>query len=321
MSIKKGSLSAPLLPQSYDGIIDESKLDQSILLVKINRYEDVHIGDTIIAHLNNYISSLPYYMVSENQNSSNYEITIPFSTIPLGSYDVFYTVTDSSGNSWNSATNSVTIIKSDPSPPPIIASLKAEFLANGIPANGYTPNSVLITALDEKKKPVSGVPIRIVSDDDICIAPSSCVTDQNGKVAFYSTSSADGIFSIQVLSGATSNTVELYFSSVNEARLEITGKEQIGEEYEVITIQVNDKHTPEQIKNAVVYYKINLANNISSALEIGSNPETIRSMITNEYGQFQINLKGKVGGHCTIWVTANNYVGSVKYTKEQLEGY
>lgn len=309
------------LPQSHNGIIDESELDQDELVVIIKRHEEVRIGYQIIVHLTPYLSSIPFFITDENIENPTYQITIPFSAIPLGSYDIYYTITDLVGNIAKSESTHVTIKKSDYSQPAVIASLESEILANGMPANDYTPNVVLITALDEKMKPVSGAPIRIVPNDDICIAPSSCVTDQNGNIAFCSTSSADGIFSIQISSEATSNTVELYFSPINEARLDITGKEQIGEEYEVITIQVHDKNTLKQIKNAVVYYKIDPSHNIIGVLEIGSNPETIRSMITNEYGQFQVNLKGKVGGHCTIWATVNNYVGSVEYTKEQLEGY
>ncbi|CEE91889.1 hypothetical protein XNA1_2460003 [Xenorhabdus nematophila str. Anatoliense] len=315
MPIKKNSLVAPFLPQSYDGTIDLSKLDQSILVIKINHYEAVHIGDVIIVYLNQYLSSIPYYITNENQHYPAYEITIPFSTIPLGSYNVFYTVTDFAGNPSDSATNSVTIIKSDPSPFPAIASLKTEVLTNGMPANDYTPNVILITALDEKTQSVSGVPIHIITKDNMSIAPSSCTTDQDGKVVFCSTSRADGLFAIQVSSGATSNTAELYFSPTNEALLEITGKEQISEEYEIITIQVHDKQTLKQIKNATVYYKIDLAHNIHAVLDIGSNPDTIQSISTDEYGQFKINLKGKIGGYCVISATANNYIGSVKYTK------
>ncbi len=53
---------------------------------------------------------------------------------------------------------------------------------------------------------------------------------------------------------------------------------------------------------------------MSNILEISLNPKTIRPMITDEIGQFQINLKGKSGGSCIIRVTANNYVGSINYT-------
>ncbi|WP_051502595.1 Ig-like domain-containing protein [Xenorhabdus cabanillasii] len=183
-----------------------------------------------------------------------------------------------------------------------------------MPSNDYTPNSVLITALDEKKEAVSGAQIHIVSNDNMRITPSSGVTNQDGQVVFCATSNADGIFSIQVASGNIKDKAELYFSPVNEAKVIITGREKIGEEYETITIQVYDKNTIKPIKNSIVSYKIDQAINISNILEIALNSDTIRSMITDEIGQFQINLKGKAGGNCIIRVTANNYVGSVKYS-------
>ncbi|PHM30488.1 Ig-like domain-containing protein [Xenorhabdus innexi] len=319
MPIQKNNLVEPFLPQSYNGVIDESKLDQSILVIKINQYNDAHIGDVIVVHLNNYISSLPYYITEKNKNDSYYEITIPFSTIPLGNYNIFYTITDVAENTSNSATNSVKIIKSNTSTSSVISSLKIEVLTNGMPANDYTPNVVLITALDEKMKSVSGIPIHIASNDNMCITPSSAVTNQDGEVIFCVTSNSDGIFSIQATSGNVKEKAELYFSPIYEAILKITGKEQIGEEYEIITIQAHDKKTLKKIKNATVYYKTEQSNNINPVLIIGSNNNTIQLMSTDEYGQFKINLKGKVGGCCIISATANNYMGSVKYTKEKLE--
>ncbi|PHM25060.1 hypothetical protein [Xenorhabdus budapestensis] len=215
------SLTAPFLPQSSNGIIDESELSQPVLVVIVNRYEYAHIGDYIIVHLNDYISSKPFYIIEENIHLPNYEIIIPFSVIPFGSYDVFYTVTDWTGNPVSSATNHVTIKKSD-YPQPFL-----------------------------------------------------------------------------------------------EATLIITGYQSIGDEYEILTIQVHDKQTSEQIKNTAVSYEIDQAINISDVSEIGSNPDTIQSMTTDEYGQFKINLKGEVGGNCIIRVTANNRVGSIKYTMGQ----
>ncbi|CDL80151.1 hypothetical protein [Xenorhabdus cabanillasii] len=39
MYIKHNNLTAPFLPQSNNGIIDESELSQSVLVVVVNRYE------------------------------------------------------------------------------------------------------------------------------------------------------------------------------------------------------------------------------------------------------------------------------------------
>ncbi|PHM45549.1 Ig-like domain-containing protein [Xenorhabdus miraniensis] len=321
MSIKNTILNAvlvpPALPQSYNGIIDESKLDQDELVIIIKKHEKIRLGYKIIVHLTPYLSSIPFFITDENIENPTYQVTIPFSAIPLGSYDIYYTITDLVWNKAKSESTHVTIKKSASPLPAVIAYLESEILANGMPSNDYTPNSVLITALDEKTKPISGAPIRVVSHDDVCITPSSGVTNQDGQIVFCATSDADGIFSIQVASGDIKDKVELYFAPVNEARLIITGSQQIGEEYETITIQVYDKNTIDPIKNSIVYYKIDQAINISNILEIALNPDTIRSMITDEIGQFKINLKGKVGGNCIIRVTANNYIGSIKYTMGQ----
>ncbi|PHM60124.1 hypothetical protein [Xenorhabdus ishibashii] len=221
MSIKN-SLTAPFLPQSSNGIIDESELSQSVLVVVVNQYEKAHIGDYIIVHLNGdvNISSKPFYIIEENIHLPNYEIIIPFSDIPLGSYDVFYTVTDWTGNPVSSVTSRVTIKKSDSPQQPI------------------------------------------------------------------------------------------------EATLIITGYQQVGDNYAILTIQIHDTKTSEQIKNTAISYKIEQAINISSVLDIGGDPETIQSMTTDDYGQFKMNLKGQEGGNCIIRVTANNHVGSIKYFME-----
>ncbi|MBD1226466.1 hypothetical protein [Xenorhabdus griffiniae] len=97
----------------------------------------------------------------------------------------------------------------------------------------------------------------------------------------------------------------------------VTGYQPIGDEYEILTIQINDKQTSEQIKNTPISYKIDSAVNMSNVSEIASNPDTIQSMTTNEYGQFKINLQGQKGGYGTITVTANNLVGSIKHTMGQ----
>ncbi|WP_416776457.1 hypothetical protein ACNFJN_15650 [Xenorhabdus budapestensis] len=215
------SLVPPFLPQSSNGIIDVSKLNQSVLEVFIDRYESVHIGDNIVVHLND-ISSEPYYIRTENIDYPKYEIEILLSSIPLDSYDVFYTITDIVDNTSRSEITLVTIENSDTSLPPPL-----------------------------------------------------------------------------------------------EAALIITGYQQIGDEYVILTIQVHDKQTSEQIKNTVVSYKIDQAVNISSVLEINGDPETIQPMTTDEYGQFKINLKGQKGGACIIRVTANNHVGNIKYIMGQ----
>ncbi|WP_340610708.1 hypothetical protein [Xenorhabdus bharatensis] len=117
MAMKNNQLRAPYLPQSYNNTIDEEKSDQHELVIKIYQYDDVHIDDKIIVHLNEYISSPPYSITCDNINYPVYQITIPFYTIPLGEYDIFYTIINRKGYPANSATNRVTITKSTPVSP------------------------------------------------------------------------------------------------------------------------------------------------------------------------------------------------------------
>ncbi|MCG3471381.1 hypothetical protein L7750_13520 [Xenorhabdus bovienii] len=225
MSIKNTILNVvlvpPALPQSNNGIIDESKLDQDELVVIIKRHEKVRPGYQIIVHLTPYLSSIPFFITDENIENPTYQITLPFSAILLGSYDIDYTITDLVGNQAKSESTHVTIKKSD------------------------------------SQQPLLEMP------------------------------------------------------------LIITGYQPIGDEYEILTIQIHNKQTSEQIKNTSVFYKIEQAVNISNVLEIGSNPDTIQSMTTDEYGQFKINLQGQKGGCCTIKVMTDKYVGSIKYTMGQ----
>ncbi|OTA16211.1 hypothetical protein Xvie_01981 [Xenorhabdus vietnamensis] len=225
MSIKNTILNAVLvplaLPQSYNGVIDESELSQDELVTIIKRYEKVRLGYQIIVHLTPYLSSIPFFITDENIENPTYQITIPFSAIPFGSYDIYYTITDLVGNKAKSESTHVTIKKSDSQQP---------FLA---------------------------------------------------------------------------------------ATLIITGYQPIGDEYVILTIQMNDKKTSELIKNENFNYKTIQPENISYVSEIGSNPDTINPMTTNEYGQLKINLKGQKGGYCTIKVTTDKYVGSIKYTMGQ----
>ncbi|WP_099143307.1 hypothetical protein [Xenorhabdus kozodoii] len=110
---------------------------------------------------------------------------------------------------------------------------------------------------------------------------------------------------------------KINISPPDEATLIITGYQPIGDEYEILTIQIYDKQTSEQIKNTPIFYKIDSAVNMSNVPEIASNSDTIQSMTTNEYGQFKINLQGQKGGYGTITVTANNLVGSIKHIMGQ----
>ncbi|KLU14294.1 MULTISPECIES: hypothetical protein [Xenorhabdus] len=118
MSIKNTILNAILvpltLPQSSNGIIDESELSQDELVVIIKKNEKVRIGYKIIVHLTPYLSSIPFFITDENIDDPTYQITIPFSAIPPGSYDIYYTITDLLSNEAKSESIYVTIQKTDP---------------------------------------------------------------------------------------------------------------------------------------------------------------------------------------------------------------
>ncbi|MCC8379036.1 MULTISPECIES: Ig-like domain-containing protein [Xenorhabdus] len=320
MSVSYPTPSAPRLPQSCDHVIDISKIaNKKELLIKVPRYICPRINDTIIVSLNEYISSLPLIIRCNNIYEVEYTFSIPFSSIPLGEYEVFYTIFNWADNRNPSDTFKVKIIDSSSTsiyPPVLATSLKTEILANGTPANGYTPNSVLITAFDEESGVLPGVKIDINSNDKTCVTPSSVLTDQNGQAIFSAISDIGGISSVNVSSGDIKYNVEFYFSPVTRAKAIIVGSQSIGNEYEIITIKLNNEKTSKEIKNSPVYYKIHQAININSVFEINSNKSLIQSMVTDEYGQFNINLKGKSGGSCTIFVTADNCVGNVKYTKK-----
>jgi hypothetical protein len=217
-------LPRPNLPQKLDGIIDESSLDQPVLVVIVKKYATIHIDDQITVRLNDYISSRTYFITNDNIDYPEHELTVPFSTIPLGSYDVFYTILDWSKNPSDSESNHVKIIKSD-SPSPTV---------------------------------------------------------------------------------------------YHDAILTITGYQAIGNEYEILTIQLNDKETSEQIKNTNVSCILEQTENVNIITEIDSNPDTIQPMKTNEFGQFQINFQGQNGGSCTIKVTTEKYIGSVNHTIGQI---
>ncbi|CAM4003106.1 hypothetical protein [Xenorhabdus thuongxuanensis] len=211
----------PSLPQSRNNIIDESELDQKKLVVIINRHEKFRVGYKIIVYLTSGIFSIPFFITDENIDDLTYQITIPFSEIPLGSYNVFYIVTD---------------------------------LLYMETKSGSTPVSINYSASPQ--------------------------TPQTSL----------------------------------EAALVITGYEPVGYEYEILTIQVYDKQKNELIKNTDFQYKLIQPVNIIDVPEIGSNPDTRYSMITNEYGEFKINLKGQKFGRCIIQVTINNLVGNINHT-------
>ncbi|MBE8595163.1 hypothetical protein [Xenorhabdus sp. BG5] len=153
MSKQNHSLVAPNFPQSVGGIIDESEINQDELVIVVERHSNVRIGYQIIVHLTPYLSSIPYPITQENLLSPTYQITIPFFTIPLGSYDVYYTITNLVGNIAISESTHVTIQKTelpkktDPPQP----SLEAILMITGYEPVGYEYEILTIQVYDKQK--------------------------------------------------------------------------------------------------------------------------------------------------------------------------
>jgi hypothetical protein len=108
-SINNKDLAPPFLPQAENGVINVSELSQDILVVLIEQYNTPRIGDEIIIHINNNISSIPFFIANENIKNQKYQITIPFSYIPSGSYEIFYTITNVDNKAEISASGHVII--------------------------------------------------------------------------------------------------------------------------------------------------------------------------------------------------------------------
>ena len=86
------SLRAPLLIQDedHDGVIDYNRVENDYLIIDILSYDNEHKNNQIYAYVGTIKSALK--IVSDSYESPR--ITIPFTEIPSGQYDVYYTVFD-----------------------------------------------------------------------------------------------------------------------------------------------------------------------------------------------------------------------------------
>ncbi|MBC8949046.1 hypothetical protein [Xenorhabdus sp. TS4] len=140
----------PSLPQSRNNIIDESELDQKKLVVIINRHEKFRVGYKIIVYLTSSIFSIPFFITDENIDDLTYQITIPFSEIPPGSYNVFYIVTDLLYMETKSGSTPVSINYSA-SPQTPQTSLEAALVITGYEPVGYEYEILTIQVYDKQK--------------------------------------------------------------------------------------------------------------------------------------------------------------------------
>ncbi|MCT8345302.1 MULTISPECIES: hypothetical protein [Photorhabdus] len=85
-------LSSPKLPQAdNNGLIDVSVQQNQDLIIKVPYYEDIEIWDVIVVSVGG-IFSRPYHV--QNIDLDFFTVTMPFSEIPDGCYNVTYTSAD-----------------------------------------------------------------------------------------------------------------------------------------------------------------------------------------------------------------------------------
>ncbi|PHM29096.1 hypothetical protein [Xenorhabdus innexi] len=127
MSTEKKLMSPPILPQrDSNGIIYIYDVFHDVFQIEVNRYNSVHVLDQIVVHVGTYINSFPPYTIDiQDVHLPRYLITIPFSAINSGKYDVFYTVTNFAGNKANSESVSVQFVRTNQSHPQYTANLTA----------------------------------------------------------------------------------------------------------------------------------------------------------------------------------------------------
>ncbi|WP_323840311.1 hypothetical protein [Photorhabdus africana] len=86
------SLSSPELPQAdNNGLIDVSVQQNQDLIIKVPYHKKLKIWDAIVVSVGGILSR-PYYI--QNINNIFFTVTIPFSEIPDGCYNVTYTSAD-----------------------------------------------------------------------------------------------------------------------------------------------------------------------------------------------------------------------------------
>ncbi|TDB52963.1 hypothetical protein [Photorhabdus luminescens] len=90
------ALSSPELPQAdNDGLIDVSVQQNQDLIIKVPYHKKIKTWDVIVVNVGG-IFSRPYYV--QNINLDFFTVTIPFSEIPDGCYNVTYTSADNFEN-------------------------------------------------------------------------------------------------------------------------------------------------------------------------------------------------------------------------------
>lgn len=97
-------LKSPIIPQAVNGTLDKDTLSQDII-VKIPSWDDKSIGDVI--HV--FWGTLHEIYVVQSVNDSVIMVSFSRNAISVGNYSVYYTITDTVGNTGTSTTVSIMV--------------------------------------------------------------------------------------------------------------------------------------------------------------------------------------------------------------------
>ncbi|MGJ0623279.1 hypothetical protein [Xenorhabdus bovienii] len=113
MTDEQNQLKKPSFPQSTQDVLDKGILGPNEhILVQVNKYPYAAIDDKIVVNFGDNIKIQPY--IVESADVRDFYIRVPQEAIPVGSYTVSYTVTDSDYNPpQTSPSTSIKIINSN----------------------------------------------------------------------------------------------------------------------------------------------------------------------------------------------------------------
>ncbi|MDE9445461.1 hypothetical protein KKJ04_07575 [Xenorhabdus bovienii] len=132
MTDKQNQLKKPSFPQSTQDVLDKGELNpDEHILVQVNKYPYAAKYDKIVVNFGDKIKIQPY--IVESAGVRDFYIRVPQETIPVGSYIVSYTVTDSDYNpSQTSPSTSIKIINSNETTSPNYPAPSIVSAVNGV---------------------------------------------------------------------------------------------------------------------------------------------------------------------------------------------
>ncbi len=209
-------LKKPELPQKENGVIDASQKGNDFMLVIIDNYSIERPKDTVCVHVGD-ITTKTFYV--EPPIPDDIHVTIPFTEIPDGDYDVFYVVTDHYKNHFPSDRNHVKVINS-PSP----AKIKSILLQ---PKNSKVTvgSFAKLTATVEVVKGITAddIEVSFSANNRVIFDPPSKATNTNGEATTQVSSDKVGSITVTATAlGKKSNTVSIDYVN-NEEEFFIMG--------------------------------------------------------------------------------------------------